>query len=119
MEYSYPSSEVEVPVRVRAEALYLRNEDSEETTACFVTREDVVVPRGTMVRVPVDRLTASAARAIQEHMNGSCATNLDFQLKNRSFLGAVQKIRAIIEEDDLRKLLLRQQAASAKVRRVR
>ena len=119
MEYSYPSSEVEVPVRVRAEALYLRNEDREETTVCFVTREDVVVPRGTMVRVPVDRLTASAARAIQEHMNGSFASSLDFQLKNSSFLKAAERIKSIIEEDDLRNLLLRQQAASAKVRQVR
>jgi hypothetical protein len=119
MAYNYPSACVGVPVDVRAEALYLRNEERDETTVCFITREDVVVPKGTVVRVPVDDLSASAARAIREHIQGGHPSTMDFQLKSKDFVEAVRTINAIIERDELRLQRIRAEAAAAKVRKVR
>lgn len=119
MAYQYPSARVGVPVDVRAEALYLRNEEEGYTSVCFVTTEDVMVAKGTIVRVPVDGLSASAARAIREHIQCAHDTSLDFQLKSKEFVDAVRTINSIIEEDDLRAASLRAEAAAAKVRKAR
>tara|TARA_Y100000389_G_scaffold203746_1_gene253274 strand:- start:1187 stop:1546 length:360 start_codon:yes stop_codon:yes gene_type:complete len=119
MAYYYPSARVGVPVHVRAEAIYLRNEGGDETVACFVTREEVVVPSGSIVRVPVDCLSVSAARAIWEHMQAQHAGCLNSQLKSKEFAEAMQTINSIIEEDDIRLARLQAETAAAKVRKVR
>lgn len=116
---SYPSSSVEIPVHVRAEARCFRKEENGETTVRFVTREDVVVPKGTAVTVPVAKLPASAARAIHEHMFGPYGSGMEFHLSSTQFGEAARTIAAIVEQDDSRALTHRCEAASAKVRRVR
>ena len=119
MAFSYPSAHVGVPVDVRAEALYMRRGEDDETTVCFVTREDVVVPSGTFVRVPVARLSAPAARAVREHMQGGHATSMDFQLNSNKLVEAAQTINSIIAKDNLRQERIRAEAGAAKVQKVR
>ena len=119
MAFNYPSARVGVPVDVLAEALYLRKEEDGETSVCFVTREDVLVPKGTVVRVDVNALSASAARAIMQHLTGQLGTSMDFQLKKREFAEAARTIADIVEEDDARTKSLGLEAAAAKLRSVR
>ena len=119
MEYNYPSATVGIPVDVLAEALYLRKGEDGIVSVCFITRDDVLVPKGVVVRVPVDDLSPSASRAILEHMHGRLGTSIDFQLKKREFKEAAATIASIVEHDDRRLHALRMEYAASKLRSVR
>jgi hypothetical protein len=116
---SYPSGEVSIPIRVSADAIYMRKDTDGSTVVRFVTREDRVVPSCTVVTVPVEELSASAARSIGTNMVAGVGDGIHFDLRRADLVKAAAQIAAIIKEDDERQKCLRIEKASKRLRCVR